>query len=322
MTGGADVVLVPLSVGGNPDWVLALIGGFPQDAESLFAVLGRIVGVQLATIRAKQRDRIRDDFHALIEQGGAVPDLLAVRLVRELAERTGAAYASLVLIREGRERRLVSIGSATGVPAVESESSRDRQFTPSRFTCTLPLGDTAFAALDLRPSPGEPFRRDAELVARVAIRVLQTWLRGAEPSLGDLTRPSVRPEVSEFVRRIEEELERAKRFDLRLSLVLISGPVSSGDGFTALMQDAVRQELRGSDVLGTMNEDQVAALLTHTDGAGSNQVVGRLRRRLGETASRLNVPGVRVGYAAFSPECRTADALLSQAARDAQPVSV
>jgi len=51
-------------------------------------------------------------------------------------------------------------------------------------------------------------------------------------------------------------------------------------------------------------------------------VVTRLRRRLGETASRFNLAGVRVGYAAFSPECRTAEALLSQAAKDAQPVSV
>jgi hypothetical protein len=134
----------------------------------------------------------------------------------------------------------------------------------------------------------------------------------------------MRPAVSEFVRRIEEELERAKRFDLRLSLVIIDiPPAATGlERAASVMQDAVRQELRGSDVLGTMNGDRVAALLTHTDGAGSHKVVGRLRRRLGETASRLNLTGIRVGHAAFSPECRTAEALLSQAARDAQPVSL
>ena len=134
----------------------------------------------------------------------------------------------------------------------------------------------------------------------------------------------MRPAVSEFVRRIEEELERAKRFDLRLSLVIVDiPPAPTGlDRAASLVQDAVRQELRGSDVLGTMNGDRVAALLTHTDGAGSNKVVGRLRQRLGETASRLNLTGVRIGHAAFSPECRTAEALLSQAARAAQPVSL
>jgi hypothetical protein len=62
-------------------------------------------------------------------------------------------------------------------------------------------------------------------------------------------------------------------------------------------------------------------LLTHTDGSGSNKVVVRLRRRLGETASRLNLSGVRVGHAAFSPDCRTAQALLSQAVKDAQLIS-
>jgi hypothetical protein len=320
-TSGSDVVLVPLSIGGNPDWVLALIGAFPQDAESLFAVLGRIVGVQLATIRSKQRDRALDQFHALIEEGGTVPELLAVRFVRALADKTGAAYASLVLSRQGQERRIVSIGSSADLPP--ATGSAVEQFTPSQFTCRLPLGDTTFACLDLRPASGESFRPEAELMARVGIRVLQAWLIGAEPSLGDVTRETLRPEVSEFVRRIEEELERAKRFDLRLSLVLINiASVPGAERPTAVMQAAVRQELRGSDVLGIMDGDQVAALLTHTDSAGSNTVVARLRRRLGETASRLNLTGVRVGHAAFSPECRTASALLSQAAKDAQPVSV
>src|SRR6185437_529634 len=85
-TAGSEVVLVPLAVGGNPDWILALIGAFPQDAESLFAVLGRIVGVQLETIRSKQRDRSRIEFQKLVEEGATVPELLAVRFVRELAD--------------------------------------------------------------------------------------------------------------------------------------------------------------------------------------------------------------------------------------------
>lgn len=322
--GGSEVVLVPLSVNGNPDWVLALIGAFPVDAESLFAVLGRIVGVQLETIRSRRRDRTREHFQSLVEQGGAVPELLAVRLVRELANLTGAAYASLVLNRRGRERRIVCIGTSGEMPAGAADSSTAWRFTPTQFVSTLPLGEGTFATLDLHPAPGESFAPDAELVTRVATRVLQCWLAGAEPSLHDVTREPVRPVVSEFVRRIEEELDRAKRFDLRLSLVLIDipGRAAGVQDATLLMQDAVRQELRGSDVLGTMNGDRVAALLTHTDGSGSHKVVGRLRRRLSEAAGRINLAGVTVGHAAFSAECRTAEALLSQAARDAQPVSL
>ena len=321
--GGSEVVLVPLSVSGNADWVLALIGTFPADAESLFAVLGRIVGVQLETIRARQRDRTRERFHSLIEQGGAVPELLAVRIMRELADMTSAAYASLVLNRDGRERRLVCIGTAGEIPEPFVDASAAWRFAPAEFACSLALGEGTFATLHLRPAPGESFAPAAELVTRVASRVLQVWLVGAEPTLHDVTREPVRPVVSEFVRRIEEELERAKRFDLRLSLVLVDIPAAALDrrDATSLMQDAVRQELRGSDVLGRMNGDRVAALLTHTDGSGSHKVVNRLRRRLSEAAMRLNLPGVTVGHAAFSSECRTAEALLSEAARDAQPVS-
>ena len=322
--GGSEVVLVPLSVAGNPDWVLALIGSFPPDAESLFAVLGRIVGVQLETIRTRRRDRTREHFESLVEEGGSVPELLAVRIVRELTNTTSAASASLILNRHGRERRIVAIGTSAEAPAAPTDALGPWRFTPTEFVCTLPLADGIFATLDLRAPAAEPFPRDAELVVRVAARVLQCWLAGAEPSLADLTRETVRPAVSEFVRRIEEELERAKRFDLRLSLVLIDipGTVSGHLDATTIMKDAVRQELRGSDVLGSMNGDRLAALLTHTDGVGSHKVAGRLRRRLGEAAGRLNVPGVTVGSAAFSPECRTAQALLAQAAQDAQPVAL
>ena len=128
--------------------------------------------------------------------------------------------------------------------------------------------------------------------------------------------------VSEFVLRIEQELERARRFDLRLSLVLVQLPQAPGvQQAASLMRDALRQELRGSDVLGTMSGDRLAALLTHTDGPGSHHVVGRLRHRLSEAARRLELAGVTVGQAAFSPECCTSDALLSRAASEAQPVS-
>jgi GGDEF-like domain len=282
------------------------------------------VGVQLDTIRARRRDRTREHFESLVEEGGAASELLAVRLVSELAEMTGAAYASLVLHRQGHERRLVCLGASGELPAAPADSSTAWRFDPAQFVCMLPLGNGTSATLSLRPAPGERFAPGAELVTRVATRVLQGWLAGAEPSLHDATREYVQPAVSEFLRRVQEELARAKRFDLRLSLVLVAVPAvrSQGQDVTSLMQDAMRRELRGSDVLGTMNGDQVAALLTHTDGPGSHKVVDRLRRRLSEAADRLSLAGVTVGHAAFSPECSTAEALLSRAAGEAQPISL
>lgn len=123
-----------------------------------------------------------------------------------------------------------------------------------------------------------------------------------------------------FEHRIHEEVERAKRFDLRLSLILldVSAPVED----LARLKDTLRREVRGSDLLGTVGGRQLAALLTHTDEGGLQFAVQRLRRRVVDAARLLSISSITLGQAAFSPDCRTVDALLAQAARHAEPVSV
>jgi hypothetical protein len=322
--GESDVVLIPLSSSGPGDWLLALIGVLPAEAERLFSVLGRVAAVQVEAFRSKRRDAVRQQFQSLIDQGGTVHELVAVRLVRALADMTGASYASLVLNRSGGARRLVLLGTPTEALAADTTKGEERRFSPSGFACTMPLGDTASATLLLSPPVDASFGREAELIARAATDVIQVWLAGAQGRLQDAGAEAAAPgSGAEFVVRIEQELERAKRFDLRLSLVVVQLPEAAVHQHAAsMLQDALRRELRGSDVLGTVNGDRVAALLTHTDGSGSHHVVGRLRRRLSEAAGRLELGGVTVGQAAFSPECCTSEALLTRAASEAQPVAV
>jgi hypothetical protein len=50
--------------------------------------------------------------------------------------------------------------------------------------------------------------------------------------------------------------------------------------------------------------------------------VRRLKQRLADAAERLNVSDLKLGQAAFSPEMRTADALLELALRQSEPVIV
>jgi hypothetical protein len=126
--------------------------------------------------------------------------------------------------------------------------------------------------------------------------------------------------VSTFVTRIQEELERAKRFDLRLALILID--VDAPSDAAQPLEDALRRELRGSDVTGAMSGTRVAALLTHTDALGLDNVVRRVKQRLADAAERLNVSELTLGQAAFSPDMRNAEALLELALRQAEPVIV
>jgi hypothetical protein len=318
---GSEMILVPVSLNGSPDWVLALIGVFPAGAESIVATLGRIVAGQLERIRSRRRDSVQGQFETILQQPGRIPELLLIQFVRELVEATSAADAALVLNRHGLERRLVSIGTTAEMPGAVSNTVDGWHFGPTEIICALPLGESVFVTLALRSQSGKTFTRGSELVTRVAARLLQGWLVASDTLIRDVSSEPVPPAVSEFVGRIEEELERAKRFDLRLSLVLIDiGGAATAIETASRVQDAVRRELRGSDVLGTMNDARLAALLTHTDDSGSSRVVGRLRHRLAEAAARLNLPSVRVGHAAFSPDCRTAEAMLSQAARAAQSV--
>ena len=191
--------------------------------------------------------------------------------------------------------------------------------SPERFVCGLTLGGDRRAVLEVRPGRAQVLTRDAADLTLTCVQVLQTWLVGAVGSFTDPTAllDSSAPATG-FEKRIEEELERAKRFDLHLSLVLVD--VTATTPVMAQLQEALRRELRGSDLLGTTRGRQLAALLTHTDDRGLENVVGRLRRRLADVADRLNISCVRVGQAALSAECRTADALVSQATREAEPV--
>jgi GGDEF domain-containing protein len=320
-----DVVLVPLSGSSGFEWVLALVGNLPEDADALLPIVGCVAGMQLDIVRDGRAERTRERFESLLLRKDTAPELLAVHLVRELVTLTAGARAALTLNRAGRLRRLACVGAFAPEPVALSAAPGEWLFAADQFVCSFPLSSDVTATLELRPAPGESFTPESALVTRTAARVLRAWLMGAAPSLTDqpITFEFGQPSVSAFLGRIEEELERARRFDLRLSLVLIDIPRHTrGDDAVAQVQETVRRELRGSDVLGKMNGQRVAALLTHTDEPGSHKVVGRLRRRLADAAGRLNLAGVTVGYAVFSPDCKTAEALVSQASRDAAPVAL
>ena len=302
------------------DWVLALIGSVPADAEVVLRLIARIAGMQYAAFVERRAQVARHQFDGQLADTTKVPELVAVRVVHLLAQALEASSGSLTLRRLGLTRRIAAVGSISGEALTNVPAAGLR--SPDRIVCTLTLGGEDAAVLDLRAGSGRQFSTDDAVVAEACASALRTWLAGtltsfdATAAILDVNAAGVPP----FLTRIQEELERARRFDLRLSLILID--VHAPSEAMAQLQDALRRELRGSDVTGAMGGTQVAALLTHTDALGLDNVVRRVRQRLADTAERLNVSGLKFGQAAFSPEVRTADALLELALRQAEPVIV
>ena len=316
---GTEIVVIPLAGTSRTDWVMTLSGNVPSEADAVFQVVGRVVGVQLESLHARSLDEARRRFETIMRQAGLAAERIALQLVGELAKVTHAAGVSMTLVTNGETRRIASLGPPADDPRVAPGDTW--VMTGDRFVCGLALGAQHRAVLDLRPAADTKFTTDAADVTVTCAHVLQTWLVGAVSSFKDPMEAlsAAAPAVSAFEKRIEEELERAKRFDLHLALVLVD--VAPTDAIVQI-QEALRRELRGSDLLGTTRGRQVAALLTHTDDRGLDKVVLRLRRRLADAADRLKISDVKLGQAAFSSDCRTADALLSRAGREAELIVV
>lgn len=315
---GGETVLVPLAGPSRTDWVMTLSGAVPSEADSVFQVVGRVVGVQLESLHARRIDEARRRFETIVRQSGLAAERMALQLVGELVQAVAAESASLSLVINGASRRIVSFGPPSDDGSVAPGDTW--VMTGDRFVCGLALAPSQRAVLELRPVPGVMFSTIAADLTLTCAHVLQTWLVGAVSTFTDPMEQSPAATPSAFEKRIEEELERAKRFDLHLSLVLVD--VTAPSQALAQIQEALRRELRGSDLLGTTSGRHVAALLTHTDDRGLDNVVVRLRRRLADAADRLNISDVKLGQAALSPDCRTADALLSRAVLGAEPIVV
>lgn len=315
----AEAILVPLS-GSEPTSSLLVLVAAKVDDPSSLPILGQVAGAQIELARAIRRERLRRRFLDLIHGADEEPGALVQRIVRELAVTTGAGSAALTLESQGWSRRVVSFGN---IPEGTGRDARHDawQFEPTGFRCELPLRNGVNAIVDLRPEEGAVFSTDASASAQVGLEILHIWLRAQTPSLVEaFTTAEKATATAAFRRRMDEELERAKRFDLRLGLVIVDVPPLLTPDERLQLEEALRKALRGSDVLGLAGAHRVAALLTHTDRPGSTRVVQRLRRELAESVARLRVHGVNVGHAEFSPACRTADALMLAAVRDAVPI--
>ncbi len=117
-----------------------------------------------------------------------------------------------------------------------------------------------------------------------------------------------------FDSRLDEELSRARRHHLELSVIRmrVEGALPEAALFAALAQ-AVKDCMRRSDLVARYDDTELIALLPHT-GATRETVIRRLHARLAALTATFPHPcPLSVGCASY-PAQQTRDALLSTAA--------
>jgi hypothetical protein len=317
LAGGREGLVVPMAASGPVEWALVLLGPVPAEADVTLEAIGRVLGVQMERLALVRAATVRTRFEGILIRGDRAAELIALDLLRELVSQTSGSGAAVWIQNGDEHRRMAAVGEAADATALEDESTSTLQVR------TFLVGSNRRARLELRAAADAPFDSDAPLVTDACASVLRAWLPAAVHPV-TVASPWVLPSTAaDFVRRIEEELARAKRFDRDLALVVVeSGVKGWPQDTTDRLVNLLRAELRGSDVLGLVGERRVVVLLIETHQSAVGTVVRRLRDRLGRAIPELKVPTLVLGQAAFSTNCATADALLSQAAVNAETIKV
>jgi hypothetical protein len=308
-----------MAASGSAEWALVLLGAIPAEADVTLESLGRVLGVQMERLALVGAEKARTRFEEILVRAERPVELIALDLLRELVSQASGSGAAL-WIRDGHgDRRIAAVGAADVAPmSVETEES-----TATRQVRAFTLGPNRAARLEVRTGSDAPFDSDAPGAADVCASVLRAWLPAALHAAQSASPWVPTPTAADFARRIEEELARAKRFERDLALVVVESGVRAWPQDTIdRLVDLLRGELRGSDVLGLVGERRVVVLLIETHESAVGTVVQRLRDRLGRAIPELKLPALVLGQAAFSRNCATADALLSQAAVNAETIKV
>ncbi len=275
---------------------------------------------KLHAARGSQMEQLRDATQAVIEPG-LDPDELVLTLLRRLARTFDLAHCSFVSVAPGSETvRVVAEVQRPWSDEEHLELSRHPEIAEAirtrrsvvksvlsshpgeaaRTLVVLPIEANDRVSGTLLLGTREAHRRLSPLqlefaagLARVAAAALEenrrVGLNGG--SLGD--RPPVPdsdPRLRALDSRVREEFERARRYSLSFSLILLGidelTGVSERQGPEAAerlrrdVADVLRKELRLPDFVVGYGASEFAIVLPETGPSGARQSVLRVRDRL------------------------------------------
>jgi two-component system, cell cycle response regulator len=290
----------------------------PVHLPDLCARIAARIRERQAPFRTPYETRIRDSLRDLIEEARSPlqPDEIALALVRRLGRALGLSHCALVLTRPGEDQGRVIASPADGrlershldlarYPEIEEaiRSRRALAVTDTHSGAGLPttvlpvvMDDAVSGVLLLRGQDSAPVLSSTQLglaasLAEAAARALDAG-RGRNGGAA----PAAAPTLD---RRLQEELERARRYSLSFSLVLldVDAPPEADpadlDARDRLRQETsgrIRRELRLPDFVSGYGDGAFAIVLPETAADGARRSVLRLRERL---------PGASAGIVAY-----------------------
>jgi len=228
-----------------------------------------------------------------------------------------AAEAVLITIKDIEQPRLTELlscpaGPGPAAPRVVLIASSDRNG---------PAKALAIGAADALASPIHL----PELCVRLHTRIQE---RQGEQPAGALGAPGPEMALEALDRRMRQELERARRYSLSFSLILLGieelrgveerGGPEAADRLRREVASALRKELRLPDFVVTYGAKEFAIVLPETGQAGARQSVLRVRDRLSVVPSdgdpRLDRPRFSAGIVTYPhPAVSQTDELLALA---------
>jgi hypothetical protein len=293
-----------LGAGLDDELVVVLIGVIDNEAELTFNAIAQAIGGELQLAAAA---RLSHWQQRLAERASA-PDVaherVLLQMIEELCVAAGAAGGRVSIQRGDMQRTIAALDASgdAGERLMRADPDRSHQRV-------LEIGAGVRMNLELW-GRNAPFTFEPLTDIDAWGQALVPWVAVSGIVGGDEVLAASDAEEAAFERLVHQEVERAKRFDLGLALVLIE---PAGALPSEALTDVVRAQLRASDLCGPIRGGRMAVVLVHSGPEGARSVVRRIGEKITGLLSDTQRAAVRLGQAVFSSEVPSGEALIAEA---------